>query len=232
MTLWLCRHPNHQLLLGVGKSEIMEDAWGSKRMHETRPGVVVRFEGAALTTRAREVAEEIWFTARDGAAAMYPSSQPGLFRHIVMNEDGSGTWGGETFYRGARPETYISAYDSADPRHYVALPVDGKTLTPAQFTAMVDAALTEHAGNGDDFVRVDAIKLPAPWPGYDDLKGLEGAKKVREIIAATRIDPAKVIAYENQRGEQARPSYIQAAEDARAEAIQREETAAALEVAP
>lgn len=234
MTLYLARHASITLTLGTGKSLPMEDNLGNRRLVETIPGLEAKFDPNLITSRCMEVANQIWFTGPPGFEdkAMLPSPTAGIHREITVNEDGTGTLGREVYFHGSRKENYLSAFDSADPRHYIPIVVEGKKLTPADFVVFLDDILQSHPNFGEDFVRVDAVRLPAPWPTYDEISGAAGAKLIEDTIVNVTRNPDAVIAYEHQRDDHGRPMFVAAAERARdrINAIRSEE--AALEVSP
>jgi hypothetical protein len=77
---------------------------------------------------------------------------------------------------------------------------------------------------------VEAVKIPAPWKTYDEIKGANGVKQIKDTIVNVTRDPDAVIAYEHQRKDGGRPMYIQAAEDARQEIEAQQAEQSALEV--
>jgi hypothetical protein len=88
-------------------------------------------------------------------------------------------------------------------------------------TELAIKALQEGPGAGTDYIILEEVKAPAPWPAYDKLRvqGKRTVEMVAEKIAATvtdlEIDPDAVLVYEREN--QNRPEVVAAVEALKAE---------------
>src|SRR5207247_2475639 len=53
--------------------------------------------------------------------------------------------------------------------------------------------LVDSPYNGSDYIIVETLRRPAPWPGYDSVRSV---KKLLELVVATESDAEEVLSYE------------------------------------
>lgn len=61
--------------------------------------------------------------------------------------------------------------------------------------AFVEEKMQESMYFGNDYILLELVRLPAPWPGYDKLRS---PKKIVELVDETGSDVEDVIAYERE----------------------------------
>ena len=95
---------------------------------------------------------------------------------------------------GTLMQPYFSAYDTS-----AAAEIAG---WDAETQAWVEQRLLSNPAHGSTYIRVEPVRLKAPWPAYDKLVA-QGARTVEKVAAkiAEKVledgyDPADVIAYE------------------------------------
>lgn len=116
------------------------------------------------------------------------------YQRSVPIRDGLGRITGVS--EASRPDYNFSLYDS----EWIDDPDD---------RAIAEKALAENADNGVWYVKVEKAQIPAPWPGYDKMRGTK-AKPVEdailEMVKTGGFDPNIVCAYEKSHKD--RPAVI------------------------
>ena len=62
----------------------------------------------------------------------------------------------------------------------------------------IEGLMKTAIGYGVDFVAVEAPKLAAPWPSYDEIKGPGAINKIKMLVTDGGYDAAYVVEYEKQ----------------------------------
>lgn len=89
----------------------------------------------------------------------------------------------------------------------------------------VEEFLLGYQARGRDYIFVEELKLPAPWPTYDMIEGAKAADTIASRVSELGFDPYAVLAYERQ--ERNRPDVIGAVEALLAPASPDEDLVAA-----
>lgn len=112
-------------------------------------------------------------------------------QHSVPIRDGLGRITGVT--EASRPEYSFSLFDS-------------EWISDKEDRAIAEEALAENADNGVWYVKVEKAQIPAPWPGYDKMRGKSGKPVEDQIIDMIKnggFDPNIVLAYEKSHKDRA-----------------------------
>ncbi|MFA5052998.1 MAG: hypothetical protein WC565_03000 [Parcubacteria group bacterium] len=117
------------------------------------------------------------------------------------------------------PGCRLSVYDTDDPmlnKQWAEMELVEKAA-PGTVRKDVEEFMRSYGANGIDYIEVEPVKVPAPWPKYDSLvkQGRRSIEMVAEQIVETAklmgLDPETVLHYE--RGHLNRSEVIAALEE-------------------
>lgn len=118
----------------------------------------------------------------------------GLLNHEI--EVGLKTFTFRGLPDGVAPETRLSVFDTRDYQK-------ANRLTDEQ-RLEIEAIIESSAGFGNDFIRVEELRAPKPFPAYDEKE----PEEILEVIEAAGIDPD--LAYRYEAENLARPELLEA----------------------
>lgn len=205
---FVSKHANYMFVARPDKVQMILGPGGAMMPHTIEPAIICEFRHGLVRPEEAEIAKQHWlgFGRRgDGTMIAYgatPTMQVG-----VVNGQAHEAW---------NPDLMFSVYDTEE-------------IPNADDRKIAEERLLNDAGLGLDHIQVSGKALTAPWPGYEDMKGVKGNpvyKQVCEMVRMGGYDIDYVVAYEGQR-DNPREDVIEALEALRLElAAEAEENAA------
>lgn len=208
---------DYTLVIHQGTQQLLAGAGGINYPVQILPHLTAEF-GRAIVPYAEREAARVHF---DDLGRSDNGEEPGAYRRagIFADEELAGLT-----YMGQPREHYYGVFDTAD------APSEMRALYEAVLTGDAEACVAESkklnllpranpsTDLGHTYIRVDqvseALKTQPPWPGYDDFKGAGGFKDLIGFAKQGRIPIEALLEYERSKGDDARPSYVSAFEQA------------------
>lgn len=225
---FVSRSANYTMIVrGDQEYEVFETADGTMiPRHIKKPGLILEFKHGMAKPDETYAAKMHW--------AGMPTQRTDPERVDSTGHSAADVYGAVPYQRGVTIQDgvgRITGVSNASRPDFNFSLFDTEWITDRDDREEAEKALLSNADNGDWYVKVDAVIVPAPWPNYDKVrakKGMTVAETIANKCAEDGYNPQVVLSYEKAHAN--RPAVVEALEALSNNAAALAEEAEALEV--
>ena len=205
---FVSKHANYMFVARPDKVQMVLGSGGMMQPMTVQNAIICEFRHGLVRPEEAELAKQHWLgfgRREDGSLIAYGATPMTVVG--VVNGQAHGDW---------NPDLMFSVYDTEE-------------IFDLEDRAYAERRLMEDAGFGQDHILVSGKALEAPWPTYEDMRGVKGnpaSKQIVDMVRAGGYDIEYVITYEQR--EKPRDEVVEALDALRAELAAEAEESAAL----
>jgi hypothetical protein len=193
---FVSRHANFTFIARPDTVQMVIGPGGVMMPQTVQAAITCDFQHGLVRPDEAELAKQHWmgFGRRGDGSLIAYGATPTTVVGVVNGEA----------HEGWNPDLMFSVFDT-------------DVISNEEDRKVAEERLLNDHGNGKDYIQVSDKALAAPWPTYEDAKGVKGnsvAKQVCDMVRMGGYDIDYVVAYESQR-KNSRQDVIDALEELR-----------------
>lgn len=193
---FVSRHANYTFIARPDTVQMVIGPGGVMMPQTVQAAITCDFQHGLVRPDEAELAKQHWlgFGRREDGTMVAYGATPTTVVGVVNGQA----------HEGWNPDLMFSVFDT-------------DSIPNEEDRKVAEERLLNDHGNGNHYIQVSGKQLDAPWPTYEEMKGVKGnsvAKQVCDMVRMGGYDIDYVIAYEGQR-KQARQDVIDALEELR-----------------